>query len=130
VPKQSLIACVDDDAAVLEALQGLLPTFGFDVVGFASGEEFLAFAQSEELSCLITDIKLGGMSGLELQQRLSLSGFKIPTIVMTAFADERNRQRALDGGAVDFLSKPISEEGLLAAINSALGVRPRDGGDP
>jgi FixJ family two-component response regulator len=123
LPKAPLIACVDDDATVLEAIEDFLDASGFVANGFSSAEEFLKFGQLERTSCLITDVKLGGMSGLQLQGCLATAGFRIPTIVITAFADETTRAQALRAGAVCFLSKPIAKESMLECIRSALSVR-------
>jgi FixJ family two-component response regulator len=119
VPHQPLIACVDDDASTREALEGFLKAFGFIPVLFASAEEFLQSDRLNETSCLITDVHLQGMSGLELQSRLAASGYRIPVIVVTAFPDDRVRERALSAGAVCFLNKPFKTEDLLTCIRSA-----------
>jgi FixJ family two-component response regulator len=123
LPQAPLIACVDDDSTVLEAMEDFLDASGFVADGFSSAEDFLKFGQLQQTSCLITDVKLGGMSGLQLQDRLAMSGFQIPTIVITAFADEKTRARALTSGAVCFLSKPISKESMLECIRAAVNVR-------
>jgi len=87
---------------------------------FSSAEEFLKFNRLEDTSCLITDVQMGGMSGLQLQNHLAKSGYGIPIIFITAFPDERIRERALGAGAVGFLSKPVTKEGLLTCIHAAL----------
>jgi FixJ family two-component response regulator len=115
-----LIVCVDDHAAVREAVEGLLVALGFTAEVFSSAEEFLQFGRPEYTSCLITDVKLGGMSGIELQNSLAASGYRIPVIVITAFPDDRTRMHALSAGAVGFLSKPVTKEELLTCIGSAL----------
>jgi FixJ family two-component response regulator len=121
MPQKPLIACVDDDVSAREALQGLLRASGFAPDIFSSAEEFLQSDRLNEMSCLITDIHLGGMSGLQLQGRLVASGYRIPVIVITAFPDNRVRERALSAGAVGFLDKPFDMEDLLTYIQSALG---------
>ena len=121
MPQKPLIACVDDDVSAREALQGLLRASGFAPDIFSSAEEFLQSDRLNEMSCLITDIHLGGMSGLQLQGRLVASGYRIPVIVITAFPDNRVRERALSAGAVGFLDKPFDMEDLLTHIRSALG---------
>jgi FixJ family two-component response regulator len=126
MPPPPLIACVDDDAPVREALEGLLLAFGFAVEVFASAEDFLQSAQLDRISCLITDVKLGGTSGLQLQKHVVASGHRIPTIIITAFGDDRLRAQALKAGAIGFLSKPIAGEDLLSTIELAL-KRTRDG---
>jgi FixJ family two-component response regulator len=117
----ALIACVDDDPTVLEAMKDLLDASGFQVDGFSSAEEFLNRGQLEVTACLITDVQLlGGMSGLQLQDHLITRGFRIPTIVISAFADKQTRTRALGSGAVCVLSKPVNKEDLLRCIRDAL----------
>ncbi len=130
VPRKLLIACVDDDASPREALEGFLKAFGFAPAAFSSAEEFLQSDRLVETSCLITDIHLGGMSGLQLQTRLAALGYAIPTIVITAFPDDRIRERALSAGAVCFLDKPFNGEDLLSGIRSALDRRRRDATHP
>jgi FixJ family two-component response regulator len=130
VPQEPLIACVDDDVSAREALEGFLKAFGFAPEIFSSAEEFLQSERLDETSCLITDIHLGGMSGLQLQSRLAASGSRIPVIVITAFPDDRVRRRALTAGAVCFLNKPFDKEDLLTGIRSALDRRHGDGPHP
>ena len=113
-----LIAIVEDDASVCEALQGLLEAFGFAAEVFSSAEEFLRSERLNDTACLITDVRLPGMSGLQLQDHLSVSGSCIPIIVITAFpGDDR---RALAAGAICFLRKPVIKEDLLTCIRLAL----------
>lgn len=116
-----LIACVDDDISVREALEGLLGAFGFLVVSFASAEAFLASETIRQVSCLITDLQLGGISGLQLQKRLTAMGHRVPAIVITAFSDDELRSEAMAAGAIKVLMKPIRAVQLLAAIRLALG---------
>jgi FixJ family two-component response regulator len=118
-----LIVCVDDDPSVAEAIKGFLKASGFAAEAFLSAEEFLQFGRLEDTSCLITDVQLGGMSGLQLQNRLAKSGYSIPIIFITAFPDEQIRERGLSAGAACFLSKPVTKEGLLACIQAALHRR-------
>lgn len=120
MPKPQVIACVDDDPSVREALEGLLRSVRYAAETYASAEDFLRFARPGEVSCLITDMKLGGMSGLQLQTQLAAGGFVIPTIVITAFDDEQMRQRSLAAGALGVLRKPIHDAELLTLIRSAL----------
>src|SRR3954471_1589518 len=127
VPREPLIACVDDDVSAREALEGLLKAFGFTADVFSSAEEFLQSDRLGETSCVITDIHLGGMSGLQLQGRLAASRSGIPVIVITAFPDDRVRERALSAGAVLLLNKPFNTGDLLACIRSALDRRHGDG---
>jgi FixJ family two-component response regulator len=114
------IACVDDDQTVLEAMIDFLDASGFVAHGFSSAEDFLNSGLPGRMSCLITDIKLGGMSGLQLQNRLATSGIRIPTIVISAFADDQIRTQAYGSGAVCVLSKPVPMDCLLTCIRNAL----------
>lgn len=120
VEQKHLIACVDDDQAVCETMLGLLRVFDFDAEAFASAEEFLQWDRLHETSCVITDVQLGGMSGLQLQKRLAELGHRIPVIVITAFPDDRISTQAMNAGAIDVLSKPVTKDALLGAIRSAL----------
>jgi FixJ family two-component response regulator len=114
------ISVVDDDASIREALKSLMRSAQFDVEAFASAEEFLASERLSDTACLILDLALPGMSGLELQNHLNTEGRGIPIIFITAQPDEASRQRALKGGAVDFLRKPVRREILFKAIQSAM----------
>jgi FixJ family two-component response regulator len=115
-----LISVVDDDESVRESLGGLIRSVGFGVRVFASAEEFLNSAHSSNTDCLILDVRMPGMNGLELQRQLMTSRCEIPVIFITAHGDEEARSRALRDGAVDFLRKPFSEDALLNAIRAAL----------
>ena len=121
--EKPLIVCVDDDPSVAEAIKSLMQAWGFAAEAFLSAEEFLERGKLEDTSCLITDVQLGGMSGLQLQNRLAESGYGIPIIFITAFPDEHIRERGLSAGAVCFLSKPVTKEGLLTCIQAALHRR-------
>ena len=115
-----LISVVDDDDSVRESLGGLIRSVGFAVKAFASAEEFLTSDRLPDTDCLILDVRMPGMNGLELQRRLAASHMSIPVIFITAHGDEEARVRALNGGAVEYLLKPFSEEALLKAIDTAL----------
>lgn len=115
-----LISVVDDDESVRESLSGLIRSVGFGVMVFASAEEFLGSNRLLDTDCLILDVRMPGMSGIDLQRRLAASHTSIPVIFITAHGDEEARVRALNGGAVDYLLKPFSEEALLKAIDTAL----------
>ncbi len=114
------ISVVDDDASIREALMSLMRSARFDVEAFASAEEFLASERLSDTACLILDVSLPGMSGFELQNRLNNDRRGIPIIFITAQADETSRQRALKGGAIDFLGKPVRREPLFKAIQLAI----------
>jgi FixJ family two-component response regulator len=116
----SLISIVDDDASIRKALKRLFTSVGFDVASFASAEEFLSSTLLPESSCLILDLRMPGMSGLELQSVLTSCDRQIPVIFLTAHNDEQARAQALRGGAIDYLCKPFSEEALLRNVNFAV----------
>jgi FixJ family two-component response regulator len=117
----SRVAVVDDDASVREALKALLRAAGFRVDVFGSAEEFLGPRRAADTACLVLDVQMPGMSGLELQ-RVVASGSAVPIVFMTAHADANVRARALASGAVQFLEKPFDDEALLEAIEQAIGV--------
>ena len=114
------ISIVDDDAPIREALKSLMRASRFDVDAFSSAEEFLASERVEDTECLILDLYLPGMSGFELQERLKTERRRIPIIFITAHADESSRQKALKGGAIELLGKPVRRDALFKAIQSAI----------
>jgi len=114
------IVIVDDDASIREALKSLMRSVRFNVDAFASAEEFLASESLHDTACLILDLSLPGMSGFELQKRLNAEQRGIPIIFITAHADEVSRQRALDGGAIELLGKPVRRQPLFKAIQTAI----------
>lgn len=118
--KTKLIAVVDDDELVRVALQRLLKTSGFAVASFASAEDFLKSSQLREVECLIADIRMPGMSGLDLQATLQAENSAIPIIFITAHGDEKMRLQAMRAGAVGFLAKPFDSGILLDRVRSAL----------
>jgi FixJ family two-component response regulator len=121
IPKKTgLVAIVDDDDLMRSALQGMLKSVGLSSQAFASAEEFLKSGQQHQTACLITDIRMPGMSGLELQARLNAEHCRIPTIFITAHGDTRMRMQALRAGAVEFLAKPFDDEALLGSVRAAL----------
>ena len=115
-----LVAIVDDDDLMRSALQGLLKAVGLPARTFASAEEFLESGQQHQTACLIADIRMSGMSGLELQAKLNAEQCRIPTIFITAHGDERMRTQALRAGAVEFLAKPFDHAALLESVRAAL----------
>jgi FixJ family two-component response regulator len=121
VAQRPVVSIVDDDVSVREALGGLVNAFGFDAVEFSSGVEFLRSARLPDTSCLIVDVQMPEMNGLELQAELVAKRRPIPVIFVTAFPDARIRALALETGAVGFLCKPLDSDDLLAHIRSALG---------
>jgi FixJ family two-component response regulator len=128
VSQLSVISIVDDDDSVREAIESLLKSVGHRVELFASAEEFLNLGSRQETACLILDVRMPGMSGLELQGRLATANRSIPIIFISAHSDENARARALAAGAIEFLQKPFSEETLLDAINAGLAIRRGEAG--
>jgi FixJ family two-component response regulator len=120
----ALISVVDDDHSVREALSSLIRSVGFSIKVFVSAEEFLGSDAARASDCLILDVRMQGMSGLELQRQLAQTHPDLPVVFITAHAsDEEVRARALKDGAIDYLSKPLSEETVLGAIQKALGKK-------
>jgi FixJ family two-component response regulator len=115
-----LIAVVDDDEAIREATQSLLRSVGLRVAVFASAEDFLNSGQLQATDCLIVDVRMPRMSGIELQRQLTTANYPMPIIFITAHGDAETRARALRAGAVAFLDKPFSDEVLLRAVQEAL----------
>jgi FixJ family two-component response regulator len=118
--KGKMVAIVDDDDLMRSALQGLLKSVGLPAQAFASAEEFLKSGQQREVGCLVADIRMPGMSGLELQARLNAERCRIPTIFITAHGDEQMRFQALRAGAVEFLPKPFDDDVLIESVRAAL----------
>jgi FixJ family two-component response regulator len=119
-PKTKVVAIVDDDDLMRNALGGLLKAVGLPAQEFASAEEFLNSGQKHEIGCLIADIRMPGISGLELQAKLNIDRCRIPIIFITAHGDEKMRLQALRAGAVEFLAKPFDDEALLVSVRAAL----------
>ena len=124
--QKSLIAVVDDDQSVREALENLISSVGYEVNLFASAEDFLDSDKSLQTDCAILDVRLPGISGLELQQRLAAERQNIPIIIITAQGDDKTQDEAVAAGAIAFLKKPFKEEVLLTALESALNRNQSD----
>jgi FixJ family two-component response regulator len=120
LPKKAVIAIVDDDQSVREALTGLIRSLGYGAIAFACAEDLLKSKRRRNVSCLIADVQMPGMTGPELYDRLVASGEPIPTVLITAYPDDRVRERALSAGVIGYLSKPFEEDDLLACVRSAL----------
>jgi FixJ family two-component response regulator len=118
--ENSLIAVVDDDEAIREATESLIRSMGLRAAVFASAEDFLRSSQLQDIACVIVDVRMPGMSGLELQRQLATAHYAIPIIFITAHGDAEARAQALRAGAVDFLDKPFSDEVLLQVVQAAL----------
>jgi FixJ family two-component response regulator len=123
--KGSLISIVEDDADVRTATESLVKSCGFDVCAFASAQDFLQSRSVAHTACLISDVQMPVMSGIELQAALVDRGLRIPTIFVTAFMDESIKRRAMDAGAVGFLYKPFNGKALIKFVHDAIG---RSGG--
>lgn len=115
-----LIAVVDDDASMLEALQGLVRSLGFAAEAFASGQAFLSSPHLGRTACLIADVHMPAMSGLDLYDQLVASGQRLPTILITAYPNDQTRARALGAGVLCYLAKPFDEGDLLRCLRSIL----------
>ena len=115
-----LVAIVDDDELIRDALKGLMKEAGFSALAFRSAEEFLNSGELVHTACLIADIRMPGMSGLELQSKLNENHYRIPIIFITARGEEKMRMQALRAGAVEFLTKPFDDEVLLDHLRAAL----------
>ena len=116
------ISIVDDDESMREAIKTLIRSIGLSVEEFSSAEDFLYSGRSQVVDCLILDIRMVGLGGLELQRRLAADNRRIPIVFITAHYSEEERTRAMEAGAVDFLSKPFTEQELLNAISASLAI--------
>lgn len=116
-----VISIVDDDASFRRATARLVRSLGHSVAAFSSAEEFLKSDRIRDTACLISDVQMPGMSGIELQSRLLADGYRLPVIFITAFPGSKAREQALASGALGFLNKPFSEEKLIACLDQALG---------
>jgi FixJ family two-component response regulator len=121
VVMKPVISIVDDDESVRDGMMNLMCTIGFIAHAFPGGRAFLECDYSGETSCLIADVQMPGMSGLELHERLVSSGNKIPTILITGFPNNKDRARAQRSGVICYLAKPVLESELLDCISIALG---------
>ena len=115
-----VVSIVDDDASLRRSLRNLLTSVGFSVETFASAEDFLRSFERETTACLVLDLRMAGMNGLDLLGHLAVTGSRIPVVILTAHGDDEARQRALEGGAVAFLGKPFRADALLDAVTRAL----------
>jgi FixJ family two-component response regulator len=118
-----LIAIVDDDKSVQSALQDLIESEGLSTLCFGSAEEFLDSGVQDEAGCLIADIRMPGISGIELQSRLKADRCHIPIIFITAHGDPKMRAQAIRDGAVEFLTKPFDNTVFLETVHAAIGLR-------
>jgi FixJ family two-component response regulator len=121
LPQGPIVSIVDDDVSVRDATHRLVRSFGYAAYSFASADEFLRSAPAHDTSCLIADVHMPGMSGIELQSVLIAEGRHLPIIFITAFPDEVIRARALQAGAICFLAKPFDGATLIRCLETALG---------
>lgn len=115
-----IISIIDDDDSMRCALKSLVSSLGLDAYTFGSAEEFLQSPHLDDTSCLITDLQMPGLNGVELQKLLLAQGRRMPIIFVTAFCEERMRARAIEGGALGFLSKPFESQTLIKLIGKAI----------
>jgi FixJ family two-component response regulator len=129
--KVPLISIVDDDESVRESLDGLFRSVGFAVKVFASAEEFLSSNHLRDINCLLLDVRLPGMNGIELHRQLVANHCEIPVVFITAHGSEQAvRSQAMQNGAVDYLIKPLSEDTVLNAVQKALSTERHTQGQP
>jgi FixJ family two-component response regulator len=122
---KNLISVVDDDESIRRTTTRLIESFGFRAAAFESADSFLRSGHLHDTACLIVDVQMPGMNGLELQSHLAAAGCGVPIIFITAYDDRESRRRAMQAGAVAFLGKPFRDEQLLQAVRSTL--RPDEG---
>ena len=127
--KGILISVVDDDSSLRNAIKRLINSIGLNVEGFASAEEFLGSGCYEDSACLILDVRLPGMSGMELHSRLIAANYRLPIIFISGHGDGDLRSQALEAGAVEFLQKPFSEQAMFNALYLSLAMRNGDAFD-
>jgi FixJ family two-component response regulator len=119
----ALISIVDDDPLARDGIRELVESLGYKGVAFKSGEHFLESGLIAETTCLITDLQMPELNGLELQEALRSQGYQTPVILITAYPNEKHRARALANGAVGFLCKPFNEEALIECLTAAISLR-------
>jgi two-component system, LuxR family, response regulator FixJ len=117
-----LVAIVDDDASVRQSLCRLIRSFGYRAEAFAGGHELLTSAALHEAACLIVDVRMPEMDGLELQERIAADGVRVPIVFLTAHAGDDEERRAREAGAYDFLRKPVGRGAVLQAVQRALAM--------
>ena len=124
VPRRNVVAVIDDDSAVLEAMHSLLSARGYQTELYASAEQFVDVALKSKAACLLVDVQLGDISGIELGRHLVAIGLTFPIIFMTGSPDDALQKQAMDFGCVAYLHKPFSEDRLIQAITRAIGFGP------
>lgn len=121
--ENALISIIDDDALARDGIRELVESLGYKAAAFSSAEHFLDSGVIEETMCVITDVQMPGLNGLELQEALQSQGRHVPVILITAYANAKQRTRAMNGGAIGFLSKPFNEEALISCLTAAIKLR-------
>jgi FixJ family two-component response regulator len=124
MPNATLVSVVEDDRYFRESMRRLIRSLGYDVEAFSSPANFLASARLIETSCLVADINMPAMSGIELYRHLIEAGYAIPTILVTAYPDDAGRARALNDGVICYLRKPVAEQQLIRCLRAALAGEP------
>ena len=125
--KVPLIAIVDDDELARDGMRELVESLGYAAATFTSAEHFLKSAVISQVTCLITDLQMPGQSGLELQEALRSRGYQMPVILITAYPNDKDRTRALNNGAIDFLSKPFDDRWLMECLTDAIKLHDKSG---
>ena len=120
MPKASLVSVVEDDPYFRESMRRLMRSLGYGVEAFSSAADFLASPRLVETTCLITDVHMPAMTGVELYRHLIEAGYTIPTILVTAYPDDVDRARALNDGVVCYLRKPVEEQHLIRCLRAAI----------
>lgn len=123
MPPVPTIAVVDDDQAIREAMDDLIKSFGYECHVFSSAEEFLDFDARSVIDCMVVDVKMPGLSGIELQTELNRRQSHPPMIFVTSYEDDRTRKAALNGGALAVLRKPVDIGALIGCLETALAAR-------
>jgi len=118
--RAQMVSIVDDDPLAREGIKELVESLGYKALAFVSAQDFLQSGAIAETGCLITDLQMPGLNGLELQERLQAGGYDTPVILITAYPDEKHRGRAMSAGAIGFLSKPFEEQSLLECLSIAM----------
>jgi FixJ family two-component response regulator len=114
------VSIVDDDPLAREGIKELVESLGYEAIAFGSAQDFLQSGAVAKTGCLITDLQMPGLSGLELQERLQAQGYRTPVILITAYPNEKHRSRAISAGAIGFLSKPFEEQSLVECLAVAM----------
>jgi FixJ family two-component response regulator len=127
MPTTSLVSIVEDDQFFRDSMRRLMRSLGYDVAAFPSAADFLASPRLAETACLIADVHMPAMTGLELHEYLIEAGYAIPMILVTAYPDDAHRARALNGGVVGYLRKPVDEQHLMRCLRTALEPCQPDG---